>query len=97
MAFKRASTDPLSDELIRLFVALTLPELNAFTFVYAEGDHNAVSDTGGHGGVQLLERSTNASPVQRFKTVLSTETTLHRVLRLFGRWRKAASLRMRCK
>jgi hypothetical protein len=51
---------------LRLGIALASPALCACTFVNIEGDHNTVSDTGGHGGgVQLPERSTNANPPQR--------------------------------
>lgn len=49
--------------LIGLFVSVAL--LDACTFVSIEGDHNAVSDTGGHGGgVALPSRaeSSNALP-----------------------------------
>ncbi|SAL70787.1 hypothetical protein AWB71_04312 [Caballeronia peredens] len=44
--------------------------LGACTFVYVEGDHNAVSDVGGHGGGIQLPARTQAShaesPLQRF-------------------------------
>ncbi|MDR5795480.1 hypothetical protein QCE49_19070 [Caballeronia sp. LZ008] len=31
------------------------------TLVYIEGDHNAVSDTGGHGGVRLPEHESGGA------------------------------------
>ncbi|SPB15394.1 hypothetical protein NOV72_02620 [Caballeronia novacaledonica] len=52
----------------RTLVALmvSLAALVGRTFVSIEGDHNTVSDTGGHGGgVQLPERSTQLAPIQR--------------------------------
>ncbi|WP_250515823.1 hypothetical protein [Caballeronia sp. INDeC2] len=51
---------------IRLSIALASLALCTCTFVNIEGDHNTVSDTGGHGGgVQLPERSTQTAPIQR--------------------------------
>jgi hypothetical protein len=50
----------------RARIVALLAALCGYTFVNIEGDHNTVSDTGGHGGrVQMPERSTNANPPQR--------------------------------
>jgi hypothetical protein len=44
-----------------LFAALLM--IGGCTLVHIEGEHNAVTDVGGHGGgIQLLERTPAAKP-----------------------------------
>ncbi|SAK96347.1 hypothetical protein AWB75_07004 [Caballeronia catudaia] len=59
--------NPIVNPLLRTCVSVcllgALLTLGACTFVHIEGDHNAVSDVGGHGGgIQLPDRAGQVTP-----------------------------------
>ncbi|WP_160147470.1 hypothetical protein [Caballeronia pedi] len=57
--------------LVRASLLNMLLSLGACTFVYIEGDHNAVSDTGGHGGgVQLPTRTEVSHPESPLQQII---------------------------